>query len=43
VNLLREQLQASENWYLPDLWSVIMTPWDASTLEHAISKINSRT
>jgi hypothetical protein len=43
VNLLREQLQASENWYLPDLWSVVMTPWDASALEHAISKINSRT
>ncbi len=43
VNLLRKQLQASENWYLPDLWSVIMTPWDASTLERAVSKINSRT
>jgi len=43
VNLLRKQLQASENWYLPDLWSVVMMPWDASTLEHAVSKINSRT
>jgi len=38
VNLLRKQLQSSENWYLPDLWSVIMTPWDASTLERAIPK-----
>ena len=43
VNLLRKQLQTSENWYLPDLWSVIMTPWDASTLERAISEVNSRT
>ena len=42
VNLLRHQLQTSRNWYLPDLWSVIMTPWDASTLERAISEINSR-
>ena len=42
VNLLRRQLQTSENWYLPDLWSVIMTPWDASTLERAISEVNSR-
>jgi hypothetical protein len=38
VNLLRKQLQSSENWYLPDLWSVIMTPRDASTLERAIPK-----
>ncbi len=43
VNLLRKQLQASDNWYLPDLWSVVMTPWDASTLERAISEVNSRT
>ncbi|HIJ89975.1 MAG: hypothetical protein OEV89_04340 [Desulfobulbaceae bacterium] len=42
VNLLRKQLQSSDNWYLPDLWSVIMTPWDASTLERAISEVNSR-
>lgn len=42
VNLLRRQLQISKNWYLPDLWSVIMTPWDASTLERAILDVNSR-
>lgn len=42
VNLLRRQLQTSEKWYLPDLWSAIMTPWDASTLELAISEINGR-
>ncbi len=42
VNLLRNQLQTNKNWYLPALWSVIMTPWDASTLEHAISEVNSR-
>lgn len=42
VNLLRRQLQTSENWYLPDLWSVIMTPWAASTLERAVSEVNSR-
>lgn len=42
LNLLRKQLQSSENWYLPDLWSAIMTPWDASTLERAISEVNSR-
>ena len=42
VNLLRQQLKNNENWYLPDLWSAIITPWDASTLELAISEINSR-
>ena len=42
VNQLRKQLQTEKNWYLPVLWSVIMTPWDASTLEHAISEVNSR-
>ena len=42
VNLLRRQLQTNENWYLQDLWSVIMTPWDATTLERAISEVNSR-
>ena len=42
VNLLRKQLQASENWYLPDLWSVVMTPFDAAKLESAVSKINSQ-
>jgi hypothetical protein len=42
VNLLRKQLQTDKNWYLPALWSVIMTPWDASTLAHAISEVNSR-
>lgn len=42
LNLLRHQLQTSENWYLPDLWSAVITPWDASTLELAISEINSR-
>jgi len=42
VNLLRKQLQTSVNWYLPDLWSVIMTPWDAVTLGRAIAEANSR-
>jgi hypothetical protein len=42
VNLLRQQLKDNENWYLPDLWSAIITPWDASTIELAISEINSR-
>ncbi|OGQ87557.1 MAG: hypothetical protein A2512_11580 [Deltaproteobacteria bacterium RIFOXYD12_FULL_56_24] len=42
VNLLRKQLQTNKNWYLPALWSVVMTPWDASTLEHAISEVNRR-
>ena len=42
LNLLRHQLQASENWYLPNLWSVVMTPWDAATLERAISEVNRR-
>lgn len=42
VNLLRKQLQASVNWYLSDLWSVIMTPWDAVNLGRAIAEANSR-
>lgn len=42
VNLLRKQLQTEKNWYLPVLWSVIMTPWDASTLECVIFEINGR-
>ncbi len=42
VNLLRKQLQIEKNWYLPVLWSVIMTPWGASTLEHVIFEANGR-
>ncbi len=42
VNQLRKQLQTEKNWYLPVLWSVIMTPWDASTLEYVVFEINGR-
>ncbi|MHB8222066.1 MAG: hypothetical protein ACYDHV_04370 [Desulfurivibrionaceae bacterium] len=42
VNQLRKQLQIEKNWYLPVLWSVIMTPWDASTLEYVIFEVNGR-
>ena len=38
VDLLRKQLVARDNWYLPVFWSVIITPWDDPALEHIIAR-----
>lgn len=38
IELLRKQLAARDNWYLPVFWSVIVTPWDDPALEHLISR-----
>lgn len=38
VDLLRKQLVARDNWYLPVFWSVIVTPWDDPALAHLIGR-----
>ncbi len=38
IDLLRKQLVASDHWYLPVLWSVIITPWDDPALERIITR-----
>ncbi|MFH1019135.1 MAG: hypothetical protein V1782_00780 [Pseudomonadota bacterium] len=38
IDLLRKQLAARENWYLPVLWSVVITPWDDPALERIITR-----
>lgn len=38
IELLRKQLVARDNWYLPVFWSVIVTPWDDPVLERIISR-----
>ncbi len=38
IDLLRKQLAARNNWYLPVLWSVVTTPWDDPALEHIITR-----
>lgn len=38
IELLRKQLVARDNWYLPVFWSVIVTPWDDPALEYLISR-----
>lgn len=38
IELIRKQLAARDNWYLPAFWSVIVTPWDDYALEHLISR-----
>lgn len=38
IDLLRTQLAARNNWYLPVLWSVVVTPWDDPSLERIITR-----
>lgn len=38
IDLLRKQLVARDNWYLPVFWSVIITPWDDPALERIITR-----
>lgn len=38
IDSLRKQLVARENWYLPVLWSVVVTSWDDPALERIITR-----
>lgn len=38
IDLLRKQLAARDDWYLPVLWAVIITPWDDPALERIITR-----
>jgi len=38
IDLLRRQLAARDNWYLPVLWAVIITPGDDPALERIITR-----
>lgn len=39
ANRLRDQLAQESGWYLPSFWSIIMEPWDDSTLMRVIAKL----
>ena len=38
IDLLRKHLVTRKNWYLPALWSVIITAWDDPALERIITR-----
>jgi len=39
VERLRDQLAKDSRWYLPSFWSIIMEPWDDSTLARVIAQL----